>query len=265
MIPESKGKVDQVNAPVVENKAVAPGVYKLRLEAPAVAKSAKPGQFLMLRVGKTLDPLLRRPFSIHAVHDARTIDVLYRVIGKGTNLLAAIRGGEDLDIVGPLGRGFSWSERTHSLVVAGGMGIAPLFFLAQFIIQKGAQSRTTVLIGARDETQVLCVEALRGMGFRVQIATEDGSRGKKGLVTGLITRKIIDSMPVLYGCGPYPMLRALAGVAGQEDLSGQVSLESVMACGVGACQGCVAERPDGSLARVCQEGPVFEVKEVTWG
>lgn len=243
---------------------MASGIYRLRLEAPAMARAAKPGQFLMLRVGENFDPLLRRPFSVHAVHTSRTIDILYRVIGKGTNLLTTIRRGEGLDIVGPLGHGFSWQGEFRSLLVAGGIGMAPLFFLAQFMAQEGAGAKTSVLVGARNRAEVLCVEELKAMGLRVQVATEDGSEGKRGLVTDLITREIIASRPVVYSCGPYPMLGAVAHLARQHGLACQVSLEKVMACGVGACLGCTAEMRDGGLARVCTEGPVFEASEVAW-
>ncbi|MDI6790430.1 MAG: dihydroorotate dehydrogenase electron transfer subunit [Thermodesulfobacteriota bacterium] len=262
MVRGTKSKMDQVTVTVLENRFAAPGVYRLRIEVPAIARVAHPGQFLMLRVGQTLDPLLRRPFSIHAVHDSRTIDILYRVIGKGTNLLTAIKKGGRLDIVGPLGRGFSWKEGSPSLLVAGGIGIAPLFFLAQTITQNGAGAKTSVFIGARNKTELLCVKELKAMGLQVEAATEDGSRGKKGLITDLITNRVAASRPVIYSCGPYPMLHAVASLAMQYGLSCQVSLESFMACGLGACLGCVAEMRNGDLVRVCKEGPVFDAYEV---
>ncbi|TSA13081.1 MAG: dihydroorotate dehydrogenase electron transfer subunit [Deltaproteobacteria bacterium] len=264
MVRGARSKMDQVTATVLENRFVASSVYRLRIEAPAIARVVRPGQFLMLRVGQTLDPLLRRPFSIHAVHDSRTVDILYRVVGKGTNLLTAIKKGGKLDIVGPLGRGFSWREDLPSLFVAGGMGIAPLFFLAQIITQNGTGAKTSVLIGARNKIELLCVKELKAMGLQVEAATEDGSAGKRGLVTDLLTRKIITSRPVLYTCGPYPMLRAVAHLAREHGLSCQVSLESFMACGLGACLGCVAEMRNGDLVRVCKEGPVFDAYEVAW-
>lgn len=264
MVRGARSKMDQVTATVLENRFVASGVYRLRMEASAIARVVRPGQFLMLRVGQTLDPLLRRPFSIHAVHDSRTVDILYRVVGKGTNILTTLRSGEGLDIVGPLGCGFSWREESPSLLVAGGMGIAPLFFLAQIITQNGAGAKTSVFIGIRNKTELLCVKELKTMGLQVEAATEDGSAGKRGLVTDLLTRKIITSRPVLYTCGPYPMLRAVAHLAREYGLSCQVSLESFMACGLGACLGCVAEMRSGDLVRVCKEGPVFDAYEVAW-
>jgi len=256
--------MDQSTATVLENRFAAPGVYRLRIEAPALARAARPGQFLMLRVGQTLDPLLRRPFSIHAVHGSMTVDILYRVVGKGTNMLTTLRSGEGLDIVGPLGCGFSWREESPSLLVAGGMGIAPLFFLAQIIAKNGAGDKTSALIGARNKTELLCVKELKTMGLQVEAVTEDGSRGKKGLITDLITNRVAASRPVIYSCGPYPMLHAVASLAMQYGLSCQVSLESFMACGLGACLGCVAEMRSGDLVRVCKEGPVFDAYEVAW-
>ncbi|MEW6328149.1 MAG: dihydroorotate dehydrogenase electron transfer subunit [Thermodesulfobacteriota bacterium] len=256
--------MDQVSATVLENQFVASGVYRLRIEAPALARAARPGQFLMLRVGQTLDPLLRRPFSIHAVHDSRTVDILYRVVGKGTNILTTLRNGEGLDILGPLGCGFSWREGSPSLLVAGGMGVAPLFFLAQIIAQNGAAAKTLALIGARNKIELLCVEELRTMGLQVEAVTEDGSAGKRGLVTDLITNRVAASRTVIYSCGPYPMLHAVASLAMRHGLSCQVSLEAFMACGLGACLGCVAEMRNGDLVRVCKEGPVFDAYEVAW-
>ncbi|MEW5949341.1 MAG: dihydroorotate dehydrogenase electron transfer subunit [Thermodesulfobacteriota bacterium] len=264
MVRGDRIKIDQVTATVLENRFIAPGVYRLRIEAPALARAARPGQFLMLRVGQTLDPLLRRPFSIHAVHGSRTVDILYRVVGKGTNILTTLRNGEGLDIVGPLGCGFSWREESPSLLVAGGMGIAPLFFLAQTITQNGAGAKTSVFIGARNKTELLCVKELKTVGLQVEAATEDGSRGKKGLITDLITNRVAASRPVIYSCGPYPMLHAVSSLAMQYGLSCQVSLERFMACGLGACLGCVTEMRNGDLVRVCKEGPVFDAYEVAW-
>lgn len=264
MMQKIETKKKQIGAPVLENRPMAPGIYRLRVEAPEIARIARPGQFVMVRIGQTLDPLLRRPFSIHAVYGSRTLDILFRVVGKGTGILSAIKRGETLDILGPLGSGFTWQVGSQPLLVAGGMGIAPLFFLAQFITSKGAGSQTTVLMGARNEAEILCVDELRSMGLHVHIATEDGSTGKKGMVTDLMTRRIMASKPVLYVCGPYPMFHAVADLAMQYAISGQVSLENFMACGTGVCLGCVAEMKDGRLSRVCQEGPVFEVSEVAW-
>ena len=216
--------MEQLSSLVIENKVVAPGVYKMRVEAPAIARAARPGQFLMVRVGQVLDPLIRRPFSIHAVQGLEVIDILYRVVGRGTNVLTAVKKGERLDIIGPLGRGFVWRGGCPSLLVAGGMGIAPLFFLAQDIASSGAGDKPPVLIiGARNKAEVLCVDELRALGFRVQVTTEDGSEGRRGLVTDLIDRKTVASRPVLYTCGPYPMLRAVAAVAKEHGLPCQVS------------------------------------------
>lgn len=254
----------QIAAPIVHNRAIGRDMYALRLEAPAIVEAAKPGQFLMIRVGETMDPLLRRPFSIHAVHASTYVDVLYRVVGRGTTLLSRAGEGENMDVVGPLGQGFTWQEKSPALLMAGGMGVAPLLFLAQHAIKRRPPGEVSLLLGARNRHEVFCVDDFRDAGLTVSVATEDGSRGKKGLVTDLMTEEMMAHRPYVYSCGPYPMLRAVARLAVERGLSCQVSLENSMACGVGVCLGCVTQMRDGSMARVCQEGPVFYADEVAW-
>ncbi len=254
----------QIAAPIVHNRAIGKDVFALRLEAPTIAEAAKPGQFLMIRVGETMDPLLRRPFSIHAVHTSTCVDVVFRVVGRGTALLSRAGVGENLDVVGPLGHGFTWQDKSPALLMAGGMGVAPLLFLAQHMIKRCLPDEVSLLIGARNLHEVLCADDFRDMGLAVSVATEDGSQGKKGLVTDLMTEEMMAQRPQVYSCGPYPMLRAVARLAVERGLSCQVSLENSMACGVGVCLGCVTQMRDGSMARVCQEGPVFCADEVAW-
>ena len=200
--------------------------------------------------------------SIHYA-DQGKITVLYEALGTGTKALALKRQGEFLDIIGPLGKGFDLSSRREnkeSFLVAGGMGIAPILFLSKLL----DPAKTCVIIGARSKNKLLCAGEFSKKGFQVKIATDDGSLGVKGKATVLL-EKLISGRPAadIYACGPEPMLKAVAKIAGKNNLSAQLSLEAHMACGIGACLGCVVNTTSG-LKRVCKEGPVFMADELIW-
>jgi len=255
----------QLSARILSQKKIAGNYWHCELAAPLIAKNAWPGQFINIRVNDTYDPLLRRPLSIHGVNGAR-IKILYKVVGKATEILARKKKGELLDIIGPLGNGFACGKRKtengKQILVAGGMGVAPLVFLA------GRLRKTTlqVLIGARTKEELLCVNDFRKAGCPVSIATDDGSAGFKGRVSDLLKQLLQESQSrpqTIYACGPRPMLKAVADIANERGIPGQLSLEEHMSCGIGACLGCVVETK-GGLKRVCKEGPVFAAKELAW-
>lgn len=240
--------------------------YKLVLEAPVIAKAAKPGNFLMVKVSAGTYPLLRRPLSIHGVCAAPgTVELLYEVVGPGTAILSEKKAGERVSVVGPLGNAFSFNAKmknAHVVLAAGGMGVAPLMFLAQRL----HADKVTALIGARTSAHILCASDFRKLGCDVRIATDDGSAGFHGRVTGLLEKILAlktQAAPVIYGCGPKPMLKAMSGLCGSYGAAAQISLESHMACGIGACLGCVIKTRQG-FQRVCKEGPVFMADEVVW-
>ncbi|MDD4941797.1 MAG: dihydroorotate dehydrogenase electron transfer subunit [Candidatus Omnitrophica bacterium] len=256
----------QIKARVTANARIAKGCYLLAFAAPRLCTAAQPGNFVMVKVSDGTDPLLRRPLSIHRVNAAAgTVELLYEVVGKSTEILSRKKINEEIGVIGPLGNGFSHEPRTKGgpeILVAGGMGAAPLLFLAQRLTRGAA----TVLIGARTKAQVLCAPEFKRLGCTVRIATDDGSAGFHGRVTDLlddVLSRTAAEQPVLYGCGPEPMLRAMAGVCRAYGLSAQVSLESHMACGIGACLGCVVRTKRG-FERVCKEGPVFRADDLTW-
>jgi dihydroorotate dehydrogenase electron transfer subunit len=256
----------QIAAKIKANTRVGQHCYKLALAAPAVARNAAPGNFLMVKVSGNTDPLLRRPLSIHSVDSsAGVVELLYEVVGTGTRILSQKKTGERVSVIGPLGNGFSFSrdmKRRHAVIVAGGMGAAPLLFLAQRI----KADCMTVLIGARTRQQLLCISDFKKLGCDVSVATDDASSGFHGRVTELledILARNAGSNPVLYGCGPEPMLKAMALLCRKHRLHAQVSLEAHMACGIGACLGCVVQTKQG-LSRVCKEGPVFEISDLVW-
>jgi dihydroorotate dehydrogenase electron transfer subunit len=256
-------------ARVAAHDELGPGLFRLALEAPEIAAAARPGQFVMLRVRHGADPLLARPFSVHgADRRAGLVHILYRVAGRGTKVLSLTRPGKKLLLWGPLGTGFDLSA-PELLLVAGGMGIAPLAFAAQELAEQGKQCR--VLYGLPTEgglesfTARLQASIAKG-NTTLSFATEDGSLGMKGLVTHLL-EPALDSGPdsQVLACGPLAMLRAVAELCGQRGAACQVSLEAPMACGVGVCLGCALPAAGGGYLRVCREGPVVEAARVDWG
>jgi dihydroorotate dehydrogenase electron transfer subunit len=250
---------DHYPALPVGKEMLAGGLWLFTLEAPRLAQLARPGQFVHVRAGRTADPLLRRPFSIHRLDRAKgLVFLLVRETGRGTSLLA----GETprcLDVLGPLGRGFTLPDRKSSLaVVSGGMGAAPLVFL----LGELAGHDVRVFAGARGRSFFPALADLAGFPFHP--ATDDGSLGYHGPVTDLFRAGLERWRPDLtYACGPGGMLRALGVILREFDLAGEFSLEEHMACGVGACQGCAVRMKDG-LRLVCSDGPVFDAGEVAW-
>jgi len=237
-----------------------PGVYLLWLQAPEIAKIAQPGQFVMVRCGDSHDPLLRRPFSIHRVADAGQIALLFNIVGQGTDWLAQCQEGDFLDLLGPLGKGFSLQSASRRfLLIAGGIGIAPLFFLAEKALSQGGS--ITLLMGA-DSASLLYPRSLLPRSINFVTATEDGSEGRRGVVTELIG-DFIDQIDQLFACGPTSMYQSIADQPYLKGKPVQVSLEVMMGCGLGACYGCTIKTGLG-LQQVCRDGPVFELDDILW-
>ncbi|MDI6709397.1 MAG: dihydroorotate dehydrogenase electron transfer subunit [Thermoanaerobacterales bacterium] len=255
-------------APVVQQAAVVPGVYRLAFTAPEIARTVQPGQFVHLRVGSTHDPLLRRPFGVHDVdRECGTVSILFQVVGRGTAILAEVRPGGVLDVLGPLGRGFTLPAPALPVaLVAGGLGIAPLAFLLRRLAAAGIKG--SLFQGARTAGLLLGAEETVP-GFKRRLATDDGTAGHRGSVVDLFTASLVAGYryAYVYAAGPYPMLRALATRMREYRLEGEVSLEERMACGLGACLCCstgVQSDSGTGYARVCADGPVFPVREVAW-
>ncbi len=245
---------------------LAPDVFRLTLQAPKIATTACPGQFVMVRVIDGLDPLLRRPFSIHSSSaDGGTISLLFKVIGKGTEILAQRCVGDQLDVVGPLGNGFDFSDEQPVCLIGGGMGIAPLLFLAQQLKQSGRETeKDHVLLGARNKAELASLaEEFSALGYAVQLASDDGSIGHKGFIPDLLDF-VLASVEQVYTCGPHLMMENIVGQCQQAAVSCQVSLETHMACGLGACLGCSVHGKRG-LVHVCKQGPVFNADVLAWG
>jgi len=269
----------QFTSMILSNAEVSPGYWRMRLTAPQEFASAEPGQFVMVRVSGVIDPLLRRPFGIFdvGVHTPAQsgavsqpfFEMLYRVVGKGTAQLSALHGSDLLDILGPLGSGFDLGPADEEkLIVGGGVGLAPLYLLARELVKKSA---VRLFAGGRTRDDILCITEFERLGVECYTATEDGSLGEQGLVTEALLRRLeaLQGRATIYACGPHGMLNAVAGIAAARNIPCQVSLEGYMACGVGACLGCVApgrghsaETPD--FRCVCTEGPVFESGQLKW-
>jgi len=256
--------MQQIKAKIISNLRLSGNYWQLEFESGLIAKHALAGQFVNIRVTDGLVPLLRRPLSIHTVK-AQKVKVIYEILGEGTQILSTRQPGELLDIIGPLGNGFKCprlikSKEAKNILVAGGIGIAPLVFLAE----KLKLSKPLILIGARTKKQILCVEEFKALGCTVKLATDDGSVGFKGRVTDLLKTSLEQSMSLsLFACGPHPMLKAVGQIAGDYKINAQFSLEEHMSCGMGACLGCVVATKTG-YKTVCKDGPVFFSEELVW-
>lgn len=246
---------------VLANDRVAEGVGLVTLEAPQIAARVEPGQFLHLRIAHGADFILRRPFSVHVVAGV-ACQLLYQVLGHGTRVLAEKRPGERMDAIGPLGHGFFVPDGTaHAAVVAGGLGIAPMGLLLERLAKRGVA--VTAVVGAPTRDRLVALGTVEANASRVLVCTDDGSYGTKGFVTTALPDALADGPDVVYACGPEAMARAVAAACGDAGVPCQVSLERLMACGIGACLSCVVTLRSGT-ARACVDGPVFDAEEVSW-
>jgi dihydroorotate dehydrogenase electron transfer subunit len=242
--------------------------HLLGIDSPALGRAARPGQFVMVKAGPVAVPLLRRPLS---VHDAGPdgIELFFQVAGQGTAILAGKRPGDLLDIVGPLGNGFTVSgalKGKRVFCVGGGRGIAPLFFLARELAEEGA--RVTVFYGGRTAGDLPLRGKFERAGLELLCSTDDGSHAFSGLVTELVGRELGRGKPdLLCACGPDPMMSALASMVREARVPSEFSLEAMMGCGIGACWGCVHRVRDGggeAWTKICEDGPVFPGDRIVW-
>jgi dihydroorotate dehydrogenase electron transfer subunit len=226
--------------------------------------SYKPGQFLMIRIRNGIDPFLRRPFSIYNV-DNEVIEILYKIVGKGTDIMKDLREGDPIHILGPLGNGFIIKNDIETpILVAGGIGIASLNLLAGSISRISGIKDTYLLIGGKKEADIMPIDKYIKMGYSVEISTEDGSLGIKGMVTDLLEKRV-SSKSTIFACGPNEMLKKVSEIAGKYNILCQVSLESSMACGMGVCLGCVVKVKNINRYKlVCKDGPIFNGNEILW-
>ncbi len=263
-------------ATVLYNTKTECGAYRLGLGFRAEA--IVPGHFFMIRTADSIDPLLNRPLGAYRVLDSHGnavgakpgersfsgsgVEFLYNVVGRGTSLLAGLKAGDTTTLLGPLGNGFKVPDDKSKkiIMVGGGMGIVPFYMLA------GAVGGGVFLFGARGEADAGLTADFAGLGCRVEISTEDGSVGKKGLVTDLLADELTPDA-IVYACGPPGMLKAVAAMSERSGAICYVSLEKTMACGIGVCLGCAVktrQETEGRYRMVCSEGPVFDSVDIEW-
>jgi len=251
----------QETATIVNQLEMTGGYMRLTLQAPGVAGLARPGQFVHARVPGLEESVLRRPFSICDAGDG-TLSILYKRVGVGTAQMATLPNGAEVDLIGPLGNGFPMPrEGAQPVLVAGGYGVAPLYFLARKLSTTGH-----LFAGGKTSADILCAGEFERLGWTVHAATEDGSLGTRGYVTEALLPWLAGQPAAeVFACGPDGLLRALSQNVSQPLW---VSLDKHMVCGVGACLACVQKiiQPDGSVAqmRVCHDGPVFAGRSVVW-
>ncbi len=250
---------------VAFNRPIGDHFFRMRIVLPGVVKFP-PGQFVMIKVSGLDDPFLPRPFSVAAVKDNR-IDIIYQVVGKGTSVLARVDSGAEIVVTGPLGNGFSMPEDGDRsvIMVAGGVGLPPLYFFVNTLLEMGFNRRQIYFFyGARTEESLLLMDELENLRINLFVATDDGSAGEKGLITDLLLDEIgnIPLPAVAYSVGPNPMMAKVVEIARNLKIKTEVSLETRMACGIGVCLGCTVKPRDRYFAKlgylkVCKHGPVF--------
>jgi dihydroorotate dehydrogenase electron transfer subunit len=258
----------------VQARELCAGVFSIWLEAPGIARLIRPGQFLNVKVSSGVDPLLRRPISVADVEGKR-VRLVFRVVGRGTALLSHARVGDELDVLGPLGRPVPEQRGKDVLLCGGGIGAAPLLFLARRLAKV---NRLQVFVGARTKAELLLMREFRSLGARVATATDDGSAGHRGMVTELVEAQVRSQEPkgkgqnsgrrsavsgqrlAVFACGPRPMLADLVKRLDPVPVWGFV--EERMGCGTGICYCCALPKKGGGHVRFCEEGPVVRLNEV---
>jgi dihydroorotate dehydrogenase electron transfer subunit len=267
--------IRQLTARVLDNRPVSRRAYRLDLVMPASDPvQIQPGQFFMIRTSPGFDPLLRRPFSVFGFRPVgeqgeSRLSILYQVVGRGTELMTGWNKGQPVHMVGPLGTGFTVPESArHVLMMAGGIGIAPLFGLAEWVLREAEGVHVRICVGGRSSEDVLMTHELSVLGAQVEVTTEDGSMGMKGLVTDWFKEKAShlarEGNTMVYACGPLAMLVAVSTLTHRLALPCQVSIEARMACGVGSCLGCAVKTREKGYQLVCKAGPVFDVMDIDW-
>lgn len=250
---------------LIKKEELVSGIYKFSVEAPEIAKSAKPGQFLEIKVTKEgIEPFLRRPISIFNL-DKNIVEFIFQVKGRGTELLAKREVGENIDIMGPLGYGtFNIQEYENVFIIGGGIGVYPLYELAKQL--QGKAKNINVYLGFRNRSLVTCEKDFENVSDKLVIATDDGSYKEKGFAINYLKEDAKLKKPdIIFACGPLPMLRSVREYAIEENIPCQISLEERMGCGIGACLGCAVKIISGKQERyghVCKEGPVFNATDV---
>ena len=255
-------------AKVVEHVEIGAGYRRLAFEAPQMAEALVPGQFVHVRVPALEASALRRPFSVFDAADGR-VTLLYKTVGRGTAALNSAKAGDTIEVLGPLGHGFPLACEGMALLVGGGYGVAPLHFLARRLVAGGmAPERVVLFVGGRTKADLLALDRFAALGIGVRTATNDGSEGEKGFVTGPLDDELARLRETggrfeLFACGPDGLLKEVAMRATGTGSKGWISMDRHMICGVGACYACIQKTVRGN-SRCCIEGPVFAAADLVW-
>lgn len=244
-------------------KEIGNNYHLLKLTSETVLPEMQPGQFVEIKVDHTPEVLLRRPISINYVdRENNELWLLIHAVGKGTQAICSLKSGEKLNLVFPLGNGFSLPTTTSErlLLVGGGVGTAPMLYLGAYLKERGFVPE--FLLGGRSRSDIMQIEEFEQLG-PVYITTEDASAGEQGFVTQHSILQNETTFQRIYTCGPKPMMQAIASYAKRNNIECEVSLENMMACGVGACLCCVENTVKGNVC-VCKEGPVFNINQLSW-
>ncbi len=242
-----------VDAEIVSHEKVAKDTFLLGLKSEPITQNAQPGQFVNVRVTAGIDPLLRRPFSVFCCEND-VFYILYRLRGKGTIAMSHLKPYEKISVIGPLGKEFKLIDDNY-IFVAGGIGIAPLYFFLK------KENKKNILLLYGEKSKDFLVEKILGTECKIKVATQDGSHGFSGTVIDLLESIEIDKHTKILACGPMGMLRELKNFAAKNDLEAYGSIEVIMGCGLGACLGCAIRTKNG-IKYVCQDGPIFNLRDV---
>ncbi len=246
-----------LQARILQRLRLTDDIYQLRLEAPAITRTAGPGQFIQVRVGTGFDPFLSRPLSIAGVDGDRLL-VVFKIRGRGTRVLSEKSEGDAVNLIGPLGRPVSEIEGKKIILIGGGLGAAPLRYLAQVAAPK---NQIFFILGAKTEKEIFLVEDIKRFATELIVTTEDGSSGYKGLATDRLADMLSRVEPdSIFACGPEGMLKAVK--TGARGIASFGFFEGRMGCGYGLCMGCAIKMKTGGYRRVCQDGPVFDLSAV---
>ncbi|NIA23661.1 MAG: hypothetical protein GWP03_05850 [Proteobacteria bacterium] len=246
----------RIKSRIISNKPLSPDLFLLTFTSSGVENEVLPGNFINIEVTKSLDPFLRRPFSIFDVSEG-TISVLYRVIGRGTEIMKELKPDKQIDFIGPLGNSYPISESDNFTFVAGGTGIASIHYLLKTVESSYPNSTKTLYWGAKNRYDFVLRNEIEDLCTDVLYTTEKGDLGNKGFVTDFID---IKNKTTIYACGPTPMLKSLHDKT--EGILSYYSFEERMACGVGVCLGCAIMTKSGKYKYVCKDGPVFRGDEI---
>lgn len=251
-----------MKATILSNREIGPGYFRLTIsDDENLLKSGIPGQFIMVRGNWESDPLLGRPFSIYLFDaDNRGVDIIFRVVGRGTYLLSQLKTGDSLDILGPLGNGFIPPPTGKRVIlVAGGVGVSPLMALSESM-----SGSATLIMAGRTRDDVLYVkEDADELGINIKYVTEDGGTGIQGTAISAM-KEIVSSEDIIFASGPKGMLEEISRLSNEIGFDAYVSWEERMACGMGLCLGCAARGSNGEYLLTCKDGPVFDVRELSW-